>query len=82
MVTCLEIGGDTTKARMADLSVHGLSLILNKELHIGSRVRVEWGNLSFTGETIYCENLGSEFLAGLKIDDSVYETSRNLRTSR
>jgi PilZ domain len=84
MVTCLEIGGDTIKARMADLSVHGLSLILNKELHIGSRVRVEWGNLNFTGETVYCENHGKEFLAGLKVEASVYETARRdvLRTSQ
>ncbi len=76
MVTSLEIGGNTFKARMADLSVHGLSLILDKELHVGSRVRVEWGTLNFTGETVYCENYGKEFLAGLKIEDSVYETAR------
>ncbi len=83
MVTCLENGGDTFKARMADLSVHGLSLILHKELHVGSRIRVEWGKLNFTGETIYCENYGKEFLAGLKVEDSVYETARtHVRTSQ
>jgi hypothetical protein len=68
------------RARMADLSVHGLSLILNKKLHVGSHVKVEWGCLNFMGETIYCESYGREFLAGLKVDDSVYETARNLRT--
>ena len=79
-VTCIEIPGGPTKARLADLSVHGLSLILKKKLHIGSRVKVEWGSLMFTGETIYCESYGKEFLAGLKVEDSVYETARNLRT--
>jgi hypothetical protein len=78
-VTSVETPGGSTKARMADLSVHGLSLILKKKLHIGSLVRVEWGCLAFTGETIYCENYGKEFLAGLKVEDSVYETARNLR---
>jgi len=80
VVTSTEIPGEPVKARMADLSVHGLSLILKKKLHIGSCVKVEWGCLTFTGETIYCETHGKEFLAGLKVEDSVYETARNLRT--
>jgi hypothetical protein len=80
LVTSAEIPGESIRARLADLSVHGLSLILNKKLHVGSLVKVEWGCLNFTGETIYCENYGEEFLAGLKVDDSVYETARNLRT--
>ena len=80
LVTCIEIPGESIKARMADLSVHGLSLVLNKKLHVGSCVKVEWGCLTFTGETIYCETYGKEFLAGLRVEDSVYETARNLRT--
>jgi hypothetical protein len=80
LVTCVENPGGSIKARMADLSVHGLSLILNKKLHVGSLVHVEWGCLTFMGETIYCETYGDEFVAGLKVEDSVYETARNLRT--
>jgi hypothetical protein len=78
-VTSIEIPGGSAKARMADLSVHGLSLIVKKKLHVGSLVKVEWGCLAFTGETIYCESRGKEFLAGLKVEDSVYETAKNLR---
>ena len=80
VVTSIENSGECIKARMADLSVHGLSLILNKKLHVGSSVKVEWGCLTFTGETIYCETYGKEFLAGLKVEDPVYETARNIRT--
>ena len=79
LVSSIEIPGGSIKARMADLSVHGLSLILNRKLQVGSHVKVEWGTLTFSGETIYCETHGKEFLAGLKVEDSVYETARNLR---
>jgi hypothetical protein len=64
------------KARLADLSVHGLSLILNKQLRVGSIVRVEWGSANFIGELIHCQPQGKEFLVGLKVEDSVYETAK------
>jgi hypothetical protein len=75
-VTCPDLPGCASKARLADLSVHGLSLILNKELHVGSSVTVEWGSYAFVGESIYCEPRGREFLVGLRVDDPVYETAK------
>jgi hypothetical protein len=75
-VTCMDLPGSTSKARLADLSLHGLSLILNEKLHIGSSVTVEWGSYAFVGESIYCEPRGQEFLVGLKVEDPVYETAR------
>jgi hypothetical protein len=75
-VTCPDLPGCTSKARLADLSVHGLSIILTEELPIGSLVRVEWGSVNFMGELIYCQSHGEEFLAGLKVDDPVYETMK------
>lgn len=75
-VTCEDLPGCTGKARLADLSVHGLSLIMKKTLHIGSLVQVEWGGVSFMGESIHCRPHGQEFLVGLKVDDPVYETAK------
>jgi len=75
-VTCPDLPGSTLKARLADLSVHGLSLILSEELNIGSLLKVEWGTVTFMGELIYCQPHGQEFLVGLKVEDPVYETAK------
>jgi hypothetical protein len=75
-VSCLESRSVSCKARLADLSVHGLSLILKEKLPTTSMVRVEWGKAIFTGELIYCQPHRSEFIVGLKVDDPVYETAR------
>jgi hypothetical protein len=75
-VTCPDLPGSTIKARLADLSVHGLSLILSEELNIGSLLKVEWGTVTFMGELIYCQPHGQEFLVGLKVEDPVYETAK------
>ena len=76
-VSCPDLPGCVIKARLADLSVHGLSLILNEELQVGSLVKVEWGSVTFVGEAIYCQpRHGEGFLIGLKVEDPVYETAR------
>jgi hypothetical protein len=75
-VKCLGFRSGSCKARLADLSVHGLSLILKEKLPTASLVTVEWGTAIFTGELVYCRPHGREFLAGLKVEDPVYETAR------
>lgn len=75
-VTCPDLPGSSSSARLADLSAHGLSLILNRELNVGSSVRVEWGSCTFVGESVYCRPHGREFIVGLKVDDPVYDTAR------
>jgi hypothetical protein len=74
-VTSVDLPGQNAKARLADLSVHGLSLILKDELPVGSLIKVQWGKAAFIGEIIHCRAHGREFLAGLRVEDSVYETS-------
>jgi hypothetical protein len=76
IVTCSDAPGEQIRARLADLSVHGLSLIVNKELSIGSAAKVQWGDVVFVGELIYCKPQGKEFLVGLKVEEPVYETAR------
>jgi hypothetical protein len=75
-LSCPDLKTGSCKARLADLSVHGLSLIIKEKLPPASVVKVEWGIVQFVGELVYCQPRGNEFLAGLKVDDPVYETAR------
>lgn len=75
-VTCSDLTAGSGKARLSDLSVHGLSLILKEKLPVGAIVQVEWGTVTFVGELVYCQPHGQEYIAGLKVEDSVYETAR------
>lgn len=75
-VTCLDGPENAGTARLADLSVHGLSLIMKKNLAVGSLVRVDWGDATFVGELVYCRPHADGFLAGLKVEDPVYEITR------
>jgi hypothetical protein len=75
-VTCSDLPEYKAKARLANLSVHGLSLILPGKLSVGSVAKVEWGTVTFTGEVVYCRPHGKEVLVGLKVDDPVYETAK------
>ena len=75
-ITCPDLPGSSAKARLADLSVHGLSVILGDELEVGSLVKVQWGSIAFMGESVHCQPYGREFLIGLKVEDPVYETAR------
>jgi hypothetical protein len=76
VVTCSDSPGTPVKARLADLSVHGLSLIVGKEMSVGSAAKVQWGDVTFVGELIYCRSHGKEFLVGLKVEEPVYETAK------
>jgi hypothetical protein len=75
-VTCSDLPDSHVKARLVNLSVHGLSLILNKKLSVGSLAKVGWGTVTFMGEVVYCKPHGKEVLVGLKVDDPVYETAK------
>ncbi len=74
-VTSADLPG-ASKARLANLSVHGLSLILGKKMQVGSLAKVEWGTVTFMGEVVYCQPHGKEVLVGLKVEDPVYETAK------
>ncbi|MBP1622861.1 MAG: PilZ domain [Acidobacteria bacterium] len=75
-VSCPDLPGGRCKARLSDLSVHGLSLILKEKLPAAALVKVNWGSVAFKGELVYCKPHGGEFIVGLKVEDPVYETAR------
>lgn len=81
-VTCLNPPGTSAKGRLANLSAHGLSLILRRELAAGSAVKVEWENADFVGELVYCQPYGDEFLAGVEVEDPVYDTAKAALTGK
>jgi hypothetical protein len=74
-ITCIDDPDITFKGRLANLSAHGISLIIPTELAAGVMVKVEWGESSFLGQLIYCEPKGSEFRAGLKVEDPIYDAT-------
>jgi hypothetical protein len=75
-VISLDSPGTLFKGRLADLSAHGLSLILDRELPSGSGIRVEWGDTALVCESVYCQPRGREFLVGLKVNDPVYDAGK------
>jgi len=79
-VTCSELPGSTRIARLADVSAHGLSLILNDEVQVGSSLKVNWGEYTFIGKSVYCNPCGQEFLVGLKVEDPVYKKTKKCTT--
>jgi len=81
-VTCLNAPGPSIKGRLANLSAHGLSIILSRTLPEGAAVRVEWGETSFMGELVYCNPHGNEFIAGLKVEEPVYDSGRVAQTEK
>ncbi|MGA2259956.1 MAG: PilZ domain-containing protein [Acidobacteriota bacterium] len=76
-VTLVDSPDTSLMGRLANLSAHGLSLILERELPVDTSVKVQWGTAGFSGEVIYCQHNGHEFLAGLRVEDPVYDTARS-----
>ncbi len=81
-ITCLTPPGKAIKGRLANLSAHGLSVILNRELPPASTIKVEWGTYEFVCELVYCQPHGKEFIAGLNVEDPVYDTKRPATSTR
>ena len=65
----------STKGRIANLSAHGLSLILPCEVPAGITVHLEWGEYRVQGQFIYCQPYGDEYRVGLQVDDPIYEST-------
>jgi hypothetical protein len=81
-VTCQTPPGIAIKGRLANLSAHGLSVIIGRELPTGSSVKVEWGVSEFVGELVYCHPHGREYLAGLAVETPVYDTKNSTSSSK
>jgi hypothetical protein len=73
-VSNLEHRGTPLEGRLANVSANGIRLMLYRKLDPGTMVKVEWGNTLLLGEIIYCKAEGSEFAAGLELEDALYET--------
>jgi hypothetical protein len=74
-ITGIDEPGLSMKGRLANLSAHGLSLILPDELPSGITVKVEWGNSQVQGRLVYCQPYGDEYRAGLQVEDPIYDAT-------
>lgn len=74
-ITGIDEPGLSMKGRLANLSAHGLSLILPDELPSGITVKVEWGNSQVQGRLVYCQSYGNEYRAGLQVEDPIYDAT-------
>ena len=63
------------KGRLANLSAHGVSLILPDELPSGIAVNVEWGESRVRGRLVYCQLYGNEYRAGVQVEDPIYDAT-------
>jgi hypothetical protein len=81
-VTCLTPPGTAMKGRLHNLSAHGLSVIISRQLATGSAIKVEWGSSEFVGELVHCRPHGKEYLAGLTVAPPVYDTKKAIPSSK
>jgi hypothetical protein len=82
LATCITDSTPPLKGRLANLSAHGLSVILKSELSAGTLLKVEWGSTEFVGEIIYCKPYGSEFLLGLNVETPIYDPKKSATTRK
>jgi hypothetical protein len=74
-ITGIDEPGISMKGRLANLSAHGISLILPGELPSGITVNVEWGGSQVRGRLVYCQPHGKEYRAGLQVEDPIYDAT-------
>jgi hypothetical protein len=74
-VTSVDEPGISMKGRLANLSAHGLSLIVPNNIFSGSKVKVEWGTSRVIGRIVYCQSYGNEYRTGLKVEHPIYDAA-------
>jgi hypothetical protein len=77
-VTCLDPLGPPLGARLADISANGLGLLMDRQIHPGSPVKVEWGKTVLFCEILHCQTRGQEFYAGLEVEDAIFDNEAAL----
>lgn len=78
-ITGVDEPGISMKGRLANVSAHGLSLIVPNAIPSGVTVTVQWGSSRVVGQIIYCELLGNEYRAGLQVEDPIYDAGIALK---
>ena len=74
-VTCAELPGSRS-VRAWRIFRFTASASSCKRVSEGTLVRVDWGDVTFTGELMYCKPQAGDYVIGLKVEDPVYETAR------
>ncbi|MEJ2110101.1 MAG: PilZ domain-containing protein [Acidobacteriota bacterium] len=74
-ITGVDEPGISLKGRLANVSAHGLSLIVSSRIPTGIPVKVEWGTSRVVGDLVYCKPYGEEYRAGVQVDDPIYDAA-------
>ena len=74
-ITGVDEPGVSMKGRLANLSAHGVSLILPSEIPTDITVKVEWGTSQVQGRLVYCQPYGNEYRAGLQVEGPIYDAT-------
>ena len=61
------------EGRVCDQSKNGLSLQSDHRMRPGTMVRIDSGGYVLLGEVRYCEQIGSEWRAGIDVEHSVWK---------
>lgn len=75
VITGVDEPGVSMKGRLANLSAHGVSLIIPSDIPLGITVKVEWGESLVQGSLIYCQPYGKEYRAGVQVEDPIYDAT-------
>ncbi len=81
-VTGVDESDITMQGRLANLSAHGISLILKDTIPSGITVKVEWGTAHVVGRLKYCKPYGDEYRAGIEVDDPIYDAGGTEKKDR
>jgi hypothetical protein len=84
-VTELEIPPTTISARLGNFSATGAALIVDRELVVGTALRIECGQTLLYGTVIHCTSRGGEYTVGVELEDALYasaKTSDRVQISR
>jgi len=63
------------QGRLANVSAHGVSLILKDSVPTDIMVKVQWGKSFVIGQLVYCEPYKDEYRAGVQVEDPIYDAA-------
>lgn len=71
VVTTLGPTAEVLQGEIRNVSKGGTQLHLGQPLRIGSLVRVDYGNNLLLGEVVYCQQVQTGWIAGLRIEHTL-----------
>lgn len=78
--TELGTGAAAVAAQLVNFSATGASIIVAREVRLGTALRIEWGSTLLFGTVIHCTPQGRDFSLGVELEDARYgKRAKSLR---